>query len=407
MARLVNRLSALEVKRLKEPGWYPDGAGLYLQITPSGSKSWVYRYTMSGRERRHGLGPLREVTLEEARREAIECANLKRKGVDPLDHRRREVAANQSSGAQVATFGECSRRYIDSHRSGWRNLKHADQWQSTLDTYAHPVIGDMDVTAIEVGHVLKVLEPIWQERTETATRVRQRIESILDWARARGYRSGDNPARWRGHLDKLLPAPSKVRKIKHFEALPYAEVPAFYAWLSEKGTLASHCLAFVILTAARNGEARQASTTEIDLDNKLWSISGERMKSGRDHRVALSNDALRVLKAAEPYRVDDRIFPGRRRDTPISEAALLKLAKEYKPNLTVHGFRSAFRDWAAERTNFPREVAEAALAHSPRDKVEAAYLRSDLFEKRALMMEAWATYCLSPPGEVVAMRAVK
>ena len=392
MPRLVKRLSALKVKKIEQAGWYPDGAGLYLQVSPTLTKSWVYRYSIDGRERRHGLGSTNERSLEQARHEAQGCAQMRREGLDPIDACRQEKSRLRLDRAAGVTFQECAERYIGAHEPSWRNAKHGSQWRNTLSTYAFPVFSDVSVKDIEVGLVLRVIEPLWETRTETATRVRQRIEAILDWAKVRGYRDGENPARWRGHLDKLLPARAKVQKVRHFTALPYREMPEFFAWLCKKESVAANAVAFLILTATRSGEARQAVDSEICLETNVWSIPGERMKAGRAHRVPLSESAIAVLNRVEPLRFDERIFPGLT-TRPISDSALLKVAKEYRADLTVHGFRSSFRDWCAEVTNFPREVAEAALAHSIKNQAEAAYQRGDLLTKRAELMNAWASYC--------------
>ena len=285
MARALKRLNALQVKKLKQPGWYLDGDGLYLQVSPAITKSWVYRYTTGGKERRHGLGPYPVVTLDMARHAAQSCVRLRLQGLDPLDHKREQKVIKRLEQRQGISFETCALSYIDSHRSSWRNAKHADQWRNTLSTYVFPVFGDLPVNDVTTNLVLQAIQPIWESRTETATRVRQRIESVLDWAKAREYRDGENPARWRGHIDKILPKPTKLKKVKHFEALPYSEMGKFYAWLKDRDSLAAHTLRFTILTATRNGEARNATWSEIDLDGKCWTIPGERMKAGREHRI--------------------------------------------------------------------------------------------------------------------------
>ena len=405
MARSVERLTAMKVLKTKKTGWYPDGDGLYLQISPTSTKSWVYRYKFKGKERRQGLGRYPDTSLDEARGRATDSRKLKNAGTDPIEHKRNQTAQTNLDSAKGITFRECAILYIDSHKAAWRNRKHESQWRNTLETYAYPIIGDLSIQDVDVGLILKVLEPIWTTKTETATRVRQRIENICDWAKAREYREGENPARWRGHLDKLLPKPTKVQKVKHFEALHYSEMPKFYQWLREKDFLSAKALTFTILTAARNGEARGADRSEIDLNAKSWTLPAERMKTDKPHRVPLSKEAIKVLKELEPFSNDERIFPGQGKASSISATALLKTLKEYRQNLTVHGFRSTFRDWCAERTNYPREVAEAALAHSLKDQTEAAYQRGDLFEKRAKMMEAWAKYCKTPfvKGQVLSL----
>jgi integrase len=302
-------------------------------------------------------------------------------------------------------FNQCRDAYIAAHRAGWRNAKHAAQWTSTLDAYVTPVFGQLPVGAIDTGLVMKALEPIWSAKTETASRVRGRIEAILDWAKVRGYRGGENPARWRGHLDSLLPARSKVRKVEHHAALPFTEIGAFMAQLREQSSTAARALEFTILTAARTGEVLGARWGEIDLDAAVWTVPPDRMKSAREHRVPLSPAALAVIKNMKTRRENDYVFPGDRRDR-LSGRAMDMLLRRMGREVTVHGFRSSFRDWAAERTNFPREVAEAALAHVVGDKVEAAYQRGDLFDKRRRLMTAWGDYCLKPQasGTVTPLR---
>jgi integrase len=304
------------------------------------------------------------------------------------------------------TFRECAEAYIAAHKAGWRNPKHAAQWPSTLETYVHPVFGALPVQAVDVGLVMKALEPIWQTKPETASRVRGRIEAALDWATARGYRKGENPARWRGHLDKLLPARGKVRKVEHYPALCYVEMGDFIAGLREQGGVAPRALEFLILTATRTGEVIGARWEEFDLAEKLWTVPGARMKAGKEHRVPLSGRALAITDEMEAARINDHefVFPGGKPRKPLSNMAMLKVLQRMgRGDLTAHGFRSSFRDWAAERTAFPHEVAEMALAHTVSDKVEAAYRRGDLFQKRRQLMEAWAKHCEThkASGEVV------
>ena len=392
--RAIHRLSATRVERVKKPGLYADGGGLYLQVI-GGAKSWILRYDFQGRRREMGLGPLRDVGLAGARQQAARWRHtLKVDRRDPLEAREAERLAERLRTASAVTFKEAAGRYIEAHRPSWRNDKHAGQWETTLTTYAYPVLAALPVADVQVGHVLKVLEPIWTVKPETAGRVRGRIEAVLDWAAARGYRAGDNPARWRGHLEKLLPARSKVRSVAHHAALPFAEVGAFVADLRDREGTSARALEFLILTAARTGEIIGAKWPEIDLDAKVWTIPGARMKAGREHRVPLSVPAVALLKRIKESGAGDHVFPGGSRAQPLSNMALLQtLERMGRRDLTVHGFRSTFRDWAAERTNFPREIAEAALAHTLKDKTEAAYRRGDALEKRRRLMEAWARFC--------------
>jgi len=394
MAKTVKQLKDLQIRRFTKPGAYPDGEGLYLQVRDSGAKDWFYRYEVAGKGRKRGLGPYPTISLERAREDALVCRQLRKQGIDPIEHYK-EIELNKDlEKAKSTTFKECALTYIDTHRHGWRNKKHESQWRNTLETYAYPTIGDLPVQAIDIDLVMKVLEPIWFEKTETASRIRQRIENVLDWATVRKLRKGDNPALWRGRLDKLLPKRTKVQKTVHFAAMDYKDVPEYFQSLRAKDTLASKALAFTILTATRSGEARAATRSEIN-DN-VWIIPDSRMKAEREHRVPLSDEAMKIIKEMEPFerQTDDLIFPGLAHAKPISEASLLKIVKQDHPTLTVHGFRSSFRDWCAEQTGYPREVAEAALAHTVKDKTEAAYQRSDMFEKRRKLMDSWADYCL-------------
>jgi integrase len=404
MARSFNRLSAVAVRGLTRKGYYHDGGGLYLQVTAKGAKSWIFKYMLDGRAREMGLGPEHAVSLADARKRATECRRLCADGVDPIETRRAEHDRKKLEAAKAVTFDACAAAYIEAHESRWRNAKHRDQWRNTLSTYASPVFGSLPVQAVDVGLVTRALEPIWQTKPETASRLRGRIEQILDWATVRGYRQGDNPARWRGHLDKLLPARSKIREVEHHAALPYDEIADFLAALRSQEGIAARALEFLILTAARTGEVIEARWDEIDLDEKIWVVPAARMKAGREHRVPLSPMAVAIVEQMKECRESEFAFPGGKRGKPLSNMAMLKaLGRMGRHDLTAHGFRSTFRDWAAERTNFPREVAEAALAHTIGDKVEAAYRRGDLFRKRRQLMEAWARFCAVPktPAEIV------
>ncbi len=409
MARQTERLNALTVSRIKKPGLHPDGAGLYLQISKSGAKSWLYRFMLDGNARYMGLGSYPTVSLGEARAKADVARKLRSEGVDPIEARQEARAKARLDAAKAITFKDAAERYIAAHEPGWRNAKHAAQWRATLETYAHPILGSLPVQAVDVGLVLKVLEPIWATKTETASRVRGRIEAVLDWAAARKYRHGDNPARWRGHLDKLLPKRSKVRKVRHHPALPYAEVGPFMEDLRQEQGTAARAFEFLILTACRTGEVIGARAREFDLKQKIWTVPPERTKASRAHRVPLSAPALalveEVIRAAEDP--DAFVLPGIKEGRPLSNMAMLKLLDRMgRADLTAHGFRSTFRDWAAERTNYPREVAEMALGHAVGDKVEAAYRRGDLFEKRRRLMEEWAKFCgiKATAGKVVKLR---
>jgi integrase len=397
MLRALHKLNAKKVEHLKESGLYGDGGGLYLQITSAGVKSWLFRYMRKGKARGMGLGPLHTISLAEARVKAHECRRLLLEGIDPLDAKQQQPTSGRLAEVKALTFQECATRYINSHKAGWKNAKHADQWINTLATYAHPVIGDLPVATVDLPLVMKVLQPIWTTRTETASRLRGRIESVLDWAAVSGFRSGDNPARWKGHLDKLLPKRSKVQKVEHHPALPYAEMVQFMQNLATQEGISRFALEFLILTAARTNEVIKATWDEVDFPAKTWTIPAERMKAGREHCVPLSEQAMRLVQQLRQVTPGDYIFPGMRVNTPLSNMAMLQLLKRMKrTDLTAHGFRSTFRDWAGECTNHPREVCEAALAHQLKDKAEAAYARGDLFAKRAKLMADWAEYCYQP-----------
>ena len=393
MARRLNRLTAIEVKGIDQKGMHHDGGGLYLQVSAAGTKSWIYRFTLDGRAREMGLGPLNAISLAEARKRAAECRRMRHDGIDPIEARGAQRDQKRLEGARSMTFDVCAEAYIEAHKASWKNGKHAEQWRGSLRNYASPVFGSSPVQAIDLALVMKALDPIWQTKSETASRLRGRIESVLDWATVRGYRKGENPARWRSHLDKLLPTRAKIQKVKHYPALPYPEIGAFMEALRGQEGVAARALEFLILTAARTGEIIGARWDEVDLKAKVWVVPGARMKAGREHRVPLSGPALATVKKMNEIRESDFVFPGGRKGKALSNMAMLALLKRIgRDDLTSHGFRSTFRDWAAERTTFPREVVEMALAHTIESKVEAAYRRGDLFQKRRQLMEAWARF---------------
>jgi integrase len=414
MAKTVGRLKALGIPRIREPGLYPDGGGLYLQVSgaEANARSWLYRYRHAGRERWMGLGSTSAVSLSEARQKASEARRLKAEGIDPIEARRAAAERVRLAAAKTITFTECASGFLAAHRPAWRRApgsvqsRHARQWWASLERHVLPEIGALPVGGIDTSLVLKVLEPIWTSRVEMASRVRGRIEVVLDWARVRGHREGDNPARWRGHLDHLLPTRSKVRPVVHHAALPYGELPAFMARLGAEEGVAARALEFTILTAARTNETLRLTWDEIDLARRLWTIPASRMKAGKEHRVPLSNAALAVLDRVSSS--SGVVFPGLRTGQPLGPLAMRRvLAEMGRGDLTVHGFRSSFRDWAAERTNFPSEVVEMALAHAVGSKVEAAYRRGDLFDKRRQLMDAWAELLSKVPadiGKVISLR---
>jgi integrase len=397
VARTINRLSHRKVETLKQPGMYSDGGGLYLQVTEGSDdtprKSWLFRYAVAGRERQMGLGPLSDVPLAEARDRASAAREMRRAGKDPIAEREALRAQASLVAAKSMSFDECATAYIAAHRAGWRNVKHAGQWSATVGTYCSPVFGKLPVQLVDVGLVMKAIEPIWATKPETASRVRGRIERILDWAKVRGYRDGENPARWRGHLDHLLPVRGKVRRVRHHAALPYAELPAFVVALRERDAVAARALEFAILTAARTNEILGATWSEIDLDARLWTVPAERMKAGKEHRAPLGDRAIEIIKGMMTKRQNNHVFRGDHRAALSNMSLLMLLRRMGRNDITTHGFRSTFRTWAAERTSFPREVVEAALAHTVGNKVEAAYQRGDMFDKRRQLMDAWADYC--------------
>ena len=394
MPKTVNRLTAITVGSLKKPGLYADGAGLYLKVTNSGSRSWVLRYMLKGRPRYLGLGSASKVSLAKARELASRNPSLSHQGVDPIDQRKQELDAARVRYAKAMTFRQCAEALIAIHEPTWKNARHRDDWRNTQKAKAYPKIGEMIIEDIDTEDVLGVLEPIWLKTPETANRLRGRIEMILDWAKARGIRNGDNPARWRGHLANLLPKPSKVAPVKHLSALPFDELPAFLIDLRSFSSLSAVALEFVILTATRTNETLGATWSEFDLTNKLWIIPAARMKGGREHRLPLSDRAAQIVKELESVKRNDLVFPGTKPGRRLSDMTLLMLLRRMsRSDITVHGFRSTFRDWAAETTNFPNHVVEMALAHAVEGKVQGAYRRGDLFQKRRKLMDAWSSYC--------------
>ncbi|MFC7410884.1 tyrosine-type recombinase/integrase [Hydrogenophaga atypica] len=413
MAKSIERLTALQVAKQAKPGYHPDGGGLYLCVKPSGVKSWIFRYRFAGKEREMGLGSLSTYGLADARERAVEQRKLLADGVDPLAAKQAREQERRRALANKLTFDAAAARYIASQRAGWKNEKHAEQWTNTLTTYASPVIGELPVDAIDTALVVRVLEPIWTTKTETASRVRGRIEKVLDWAKVQGFRAGENPAVWRGHLDKLLSAPQKTKKVKHHPALPWREVGQFMQDLRKMPGLGALALEIIILTNCRTSELIESSWSEFDLDLALWTIPAERMKASKEHIIPLSEPTIAALrKARAESPAGALVFPSERRkkgqEQPLSNMACLALLKRMgRSDLTVHGFRSSFRDWAGEATSHPREVIEHAMSHQLEDKAEAAYQRGTLLERRKLLMNDWAAYCSRPAssGEVVDIRS--
>lgn len=394
MPKKAKALGAKAVKEKVEPGLHAVGtvAGLHLQVLASGARTWILRATVGAKRRDMGLGGYPDVTLAEAVEKARAARALIEQGVDPIEQRRATKSALLAEQGRSISFREAAERYISAHQAGWKNAKHAQQWSNTLEAYAFPTLGGLMVGDVTVSHVIGILEPIWAEKTETASRVRNRIELVLDWAAARGYRTGVNPARWRGHLDKLLPKPSKVARRDHFAAVPLNEAASTLAQIRAVQGMGARALEFAILTAARSGEVRGATWGEFDIPGACWTIPGERMKAGREHRIPLSAAALAILSALPAGQADEVVFPGARSGRPLSDMSLSAVMRRIGSKAVPHGFRSTFRDWASERTAYPQEVAEMALAHTISNKAEAAYRRGDLFEKRRQMMAAWAEF---------------
>lgn len=404
MAKKAVGLSARKVDTVKEPGLYADGGGLYLQVTAKGAKTWIFRFQLAGKRRDMGLGSVASVSLADAREKAAAALREVRAGVDPIEARKAAEQRAKLEAARAMTFEECASAFVASHRAGWKNAKHAAQWTSTLATYAFPVLGKLPVADVDTALVVKVLSPIWTTKTETAGRLRGRIESILDWARVQDHRRGENPARWRGHLDKLLPSKAKVVRAGHHASLPFADLPAFFLRLQAQDGLGARALELAILTAGRTGEVLGARWEEFDLGAKLWTVPADRMKAGREHRVPLSAPAVLLLLKLQAIRRGDYVFPGALKDRALSNMAMAMVLRRMEVDVTAHGFRATFRTWAAERTSFPDPVVEMALAHTIEDKVVAAYQRGDMLDRRAKLMEAWAGYCTGA-AKVVPLRS--
>jgi integrase len=392
-------LTIKRIARLTKPGRYGDGHGLLLQIGTTGAKSWLLRYERNGRERALGLGPLHTINLDQARLRANAARMKLLDGIDPIDDKRAARARQAADAAKVVSFRDCAMQYQLVHEKKWNNRKFRLQFMSSLQAYAFPSLGSLPVATIDKAMVLKCLRPIWESRTTTAERVRRRIATVLDYATASGLRQGDNPARWGGNLEFLLPSPSEIKQVRHHGALPYSEIGVFMSELGKREGIAERALEFAILTAARTGEVIGATWDEIDLKGHRWTIPASRMKTGKetnkDHTVPLSPRAIEILKAL-PREANDFVFIGSRKGMAIGPNAMR--AALGRSDITVHGFRSTFRDWAAETTAYPNHVVEMALAHSIGSAVEKAYRRGDLFEKRRKLMDTWAAFCARPQG---------
>ena len=403
MARTLYRLTDKIVRNLAAPGYHADGGGLFVQLSRAGTKSWVYRFTRKGRSRDMGLGSVRSVSLAEARSRAADCRALLAKGVDPIEHRKAEIDASTPSAKAepvAPTFRAFAEQYIDARAETWRNPKHREQWRSTLAAYAYPIIGDMTLDKIDTADILRVLEPMWANKSETASRVRGRIERILAAASVRGHRPATNPATWVGHLREALPPKQKSTP---FAALAYAEIPSFMDALRKRKGIGAAALEFAILTAARSGEVRGARWPEVDEATKAWTVPADRMKAGRPHVVPLSDRALEILNTMKPFRdlAGGFIFPGMKHGRPLSDMTLSTLVRAMGYACVPHGFRASFKTWAEQETDYPNVVIEAALAHIVGDKAERAYMRGDWFTKRRGLMDAWGAYCVSTPFATV------
>lgn len=400
MGRQTNKLTAVAVNKLSAAGMYSDGGGLYLRISPSGTKSWIFRFGFNGKYSDLGLGALGVISLAAARKKAEEYRLLLANGQNPLFAKKAADLRAKYDHAKMMTFRECVESYVEINKDAWKG-KNVTSWARPLEIYAYPIIGDLNVADIDTPLIMKILEPIWKKKTETAKKVRLRIELVIDWARVRGLRDGENPVRWRGHLSHLLPSPEKIHKTKHHPALEYTKIADFMQIVRASTSVGARALEFTILTACRTTEVRAAKWKEVDFKNMVWIIPAERMKADKEHRVPLSTSAGALLESLFEQRIGDYIFPGIKKDTCISNMTMMRVIDRYNEqldeknrlNITVHGFRSTFRDWAEEISKHQREIAEAALAHAVGNKVEQAYRRGDALEKRRAMMEDWAKYC--------------
>jgi integrase len=405
---ILHRLTQADLKRRK-PGMYGDGGGLWLQITTGAAghanRSWLFRFGIAGKRREMGLGPTHIVGLREAREKTTELRRLVYEGVDPIERRNADRATQAAAAARTVTFDECAAAYAKAHSAKW-SAKHAMQWSVSLAKHASPVFGKLPVQEVDTALVIKALEKIWHSTPETASRTRQRVEAVLAWATVRGYRSGDNPARWDNHLSKLLPSRRELQPGRHFAAMPYRDVPALVTTLRQRGGHNEKALEFIILTACRRGEVLGARWDEIDLTSKTWLIPPERMKRRKAHRVPLSDRAVAIIEEMRTVRRNEYVFPGVRRET-ITETPLRESLIRLELSVTVHGFRSSFRDWCAEQTNFARELAEQALAHAVGDAVERAYARTDMLVKRRKLMESWAAFLAKPAAAGATVTALR
>lgn len=397
MGRKATDLAPVAISRLKTPGLHFTGhvAGLALNVSKTGARSWILRATVGGKRKDMGLGSFPEVPFVKAKEIAAEKRQQIRNGVDPVAARKAHNAALKADQASFISFKEAAKQYIATHEAGWKNKKHSAQWTTTLEVYAYPIIGNLHVRDVSLDHVLKIIEPIWKDKTETANRLRGRIEAILDWAKVRGSRTGDNPASWKGNLDALLPARSKVAPVKHHKAMDWRDCPQFMEKLRKQEGVCAQLLELCVLTDCRSGEGRGAKWAEIDLVNRVWTKPAHRTKTDKEHRVPLSKSVAKLLKAIPREKNQELVFVNSK-GREFSDMSLLMVLRRMNVPYTVHGFRSTFRDWAGETTHFPREVIEHAMGHQLKDKAEAAYARGDLFTKRIALMQAWDNFLCKP-----------
>ena len=393
MPKIAKQLSDRAVAAIKTEGRHAVGGvpGLHLRVSGD-HRGWVLRLQVGDKRQDIGLGAYPAVSLSEAREKAREMHSGLREGRDPVAPRKQQRMVLAAQAAAEKTFRWCAEEFLQAKASEWSNPKHKQQWENTLETYAMPHLGQLNVSLIDIPHVLACLEPIWHSKNETASRLRGRIESVLDWAAVRKYRTGENPARWKGHLDKVLAAPTKIKKVEHHRAVPVDGMATFMAELRNQNGIAAYALEFVILTAARSGEVRNATWSEIDEETAVWTVPAEHMKAGREHRVPLSKAAMQLLRKLPRFTDSELLFPGTK-GQPLSDMTMTAVMRRMKVDAVPHGFRSTFRDWVGEKTHFPRELAEQALAHTLESKVEAAYRRGDALDKRRQMMEEWALFC--------------
>jgi integrase len=420
MARKTEILNDIEIRKLKKPGYYPDGGGLYIQVTASGGKSWLYRYKVDGKSRWKGLGGYgtHNVTLVLARKKAGDCRRLRAEGIDPISHANEESIRIKLAALKGKTFKQCAEEHIDSHKESWSNDKHVQQWTNTLTTYVYPVVGDLPVEEIDTALIERILSPIWRTKNETATRIRQRIEAVLARAIALKYRDGPNPALWRGGLDALFPAPKEIHIVTHQPSMEAVELPEYYQSLVTKNSISALALRFLIQTCVRSTEGRGAHIDEFDFDKNVWTIPAERMKGrkvkirekwkskNKPHEVPITAEMLSIVKEAEPMRRGGYIFPGKKANPIISDTSVRKVLQAAHPGLTIHGFRATFRTWSGDKTNYAREVCEACLAHSIESQLEKAYQRGTFFDKRRELMSLWSNYSLngSATGKVIPIK---